>query len=247
MNNTQEFAAYFQCYKNPFATFICLSSFRNFYPNSTVVLLSDNGYDYTEMAKYFNCIYIHSNENLLFIYNDVEGDGKYYNSFKLIERVVNAFTLCKEKYVMWLEDDVHINNKITDTFNYHINGFCPNTISVDNLIKLKETYDIDINYEYRFSGHGGSVFHKDFFISSMNNKIMIQDLLENWVTYGFGTNICQDFLFSLIIILSGGNIGPYNGHYDYLYEINPKITVQHQCKQFYNVPLPDELSHLVKM
>lgn len=38
---------------------------------------------------------------------------------------------------MWLEDDVHINNKITDTFNYHINEFSPNTISVDHLIKLK--------------------------------------------------------------------------------------------------------------
>jgi len=101
-------------------------SFRNFYPNSTVVLLTDNGYDYTEMAKYFNCIYIHSNENLLFIYNEVECDGKYYNSFKLIERVVNAFTLCKEEYIIWLEDDVHIHNKINDTFKYHINGVCPN-------------------------------------------------------------------------------------------------------------------------
>jgi hypothetical protein len=247
MNKLQEFGAYLQCYKNPFATFVCLTSFRKFYPISTIVLLSDNGYDYTEMAKYFQCIYIHSTETLLLTYKDVYGDGKYDNSFMLIERVVNAFKLCKEEYVMWLEDDVHINNMITDTFKYHINGFCPNTISVNHLIKLKQKYDIDINYEYRFSGHGGSVFHKDFFISSMNNKIMIQDLLENWVNYKFPTDIGQDFLFSLIVTLCGGKIGPYNGHYDYLYKINPNITVQHQCKQFYNVPLPDELKHLVKM
>ena len=64
---TQEFGAYLQCHKNPYATYKCLESFRKFYPDNTVVLLSDNGYDYTEMAKYFRCIYIHSDENIVFI------------------------------------------------------------------------------------------------------------------------------------------------------------------------------------
>ena len=132
MNQVQEFGAYLQCYKNPFATFICLMSFRNFYPTSTIVLLSDNGYDYTEMAKYFQCIYIHSTESLLLIYRYVYGDGKYEISFKLIDRVVNAFKLCKEEYVMWLEDDVVINNMITDTFKYHINGFVQTIIWIFN-------------------------------------------------------------------------------------------------------------------
>ena len=61
---TQEFGAYLQCYKNPYATYKCLESFRTFYPDNTIVLLSDNGYDYTKMAEYFKCIYIHSNENI---------------------------------------------------------------------------------------------------------------------------------------------------------------------------------------
>jgi hypothetical protein len=81
----------------------------------------------------------------------------------------------------------------------------------------------------------------------MRNQYIIQDILENWVNYKFPTDICQDFLFSLIVTLSGGKIGPYNGHYDYYYGINPFIDVQHQFKEFYNVPLPYELNHLVKM
>ena len=81
----------------------------------------------------------------------------------------------------------------------------------------------------------------------MNNKVIIHDVLENWVNYKFPTDIGQDFLFSLIVTLSGGNIGPYKGHLDYYRGINPNIDVQHQFKNFYNVPLPDELSHLVKM
>jgi hypothetical protein len=40
--------------------------------------------------------------------------------------------------------------------------------------------------------------------------------------------------------LSGGTIGPYNGHYDYFRGINPRIDVQHQYKELYNVPLPEE-------
>ena len=38
-----DLAAIFQCYKNPLATYECLESFRRFYPDSQIVLLSDNG------------------------------------------------------------------------------------------------------------------------------------------------------------------------------------------------------------
>jgi len=62
----QSLGAFLQCYKEPLATYKCLESFRSFYPDSSIVLLSDNGYDYSEMAKHFHCIYIHSNENIVF-------------------------------------------------------------------------------------------------------------------------------------------------------------------------------------
>ena len=81
---TQEFGAYLQCHKNPYATYKCLESFRKFYPDNTIVLLSDNGYDYTGMSKYFNCIYIHSHENVKFIYDTPNNSGKFENTFKLI-------------------------------------------------------------------------------------------------------------------------------------------------------------------
>ena len=76
--------AYLQCYKNPYATYKCLESFRKFYPTSTVVLLSDNGYDYSKMAEYFNCIYIHSDENLVLIYDNLGTEGALVNSKKLV-------------------------------------------------------------------------------------------------------------------------------------------------------------------
>jgi hypothetical protein len=56
--------AFLQCYKNPLATYHSFFSFKKYYPQGTIVLLSDNGYDYTEMVKHFTCIYIHETENI---------------------------------------------------------------------------------------------------------------------------------------------------------------------------------------
>lgn len=130
---SKSLGAYFQCYKNPFATYKCIKSFRKFYPNNTIVLLSDNGYNYSEMAKYFNCIYIHEYDNAKFIHDNMEDGSHIINSNKLIERIKKVFNLIQEDYVMWLEDDVVINNIITDDFHYDLNGFCPNEIPINQL------------------------------------------------------------------------------------------------------------------
>jgi hypothetical protein len=58
-----EIGAYFQCYKQPCATFRSLALFRQSYPKGTIVLVSDNGLNYSMMANFFNCIYIHDKVN----------------------------------------------------------------------------------------------------------------------------------------------------------------------------------------
>jgi hypothetical protein len=66
-----EIGAYFQCYKQPYATYKVLESYRKYYPTETIVLLSDNGYNYEKMAKHFNCIYIHDTINTHLIYKQI--------------------------------------------------------------------------------------------------------------------------------------------------------------------------------
>jgi hypothetical protein len=246
---TPDFGAYLQCHKNPMATFMCLQSFRTYYPNATIVLLSDNGYDYTEMAKLFHCIYIHETENIWFTYNDLENEGYIVNSNKLVKRICDAFRLYKENYVMWLEDDVSINKPITDVFRYDINGFCPNAFDrFANMYELKQKYpQVDYSKTLVISGHGGSVYHRQNMISYFENKETTQDLLLHWKKYKFPSNIGHDYLFSMIAIFNGGTIGPYDGHTDYFHEINKNIAVQHQYKKWYGVELPQELKHLVTM
>lgn len=234
--SSQSLGAYFQCYRSPMATYKCLESFRRHYPTATVVLLSDNGYNYAKMADHFGCIYIHGHEN--FRMCDIEPK----NVVKLLDRIQQAFQLIPEDYIMWLEDDVVVNQVITDTFRYDINGFCPNTYSPETVRALKCLK----NDTYRWSGHGGSVFHKENLVTYLGNKPMVEDVLENWTQYKLTTNFCQDFVISLLVNLQDGTIGPYEGHADGYHGLNPFIKIQHQYKVWYHVPLPQELVHLIE-
>ncbi len=79
----------------------------------------------------------------------------------------------------------------------------------------------------------------------MQNINIVNDILDNWEYYGFPTTIAQDFVFSLIITICGGKIGPYNGHRDGYNGLDINIDVQHQYKEFYNKPLPNKYKYLV--
>ena len=240
------FGAYLQCHKQPLATFKCLESFRNFYPDSTIVLLSDNGYDYSEMAKVFKCIYIHENENIWLTHNNLEDGSHIVNSKKLIQRIQTAFSLIPEDYIMWLEDDVSINSVITDVFKYDLNGFSPNQFLDFQIEILKKKYTfLDINKIYRFNGHGGSVFCKTF-LKYLQNEEVINDILINWKQYGCPSNLGQDYFFSLVITLNKGTIGTYEGHADCSGYKNDNIVVQHQYKVWYNKDLPKEMEYLIE-
>jgi hypothetical protein len=132
-----------------------------------------------------------------------------------------------------------------DDLKYDLNGFCPNTFSHSTISKLKENHPFLEEKEYRFSGHGGSIFQKKSLLGSFENETVIHDLLQRWLEYGFD-ELCQDVFFSLVLILNKKTVGPYAGHGDSCFE-NTNLIVQHQYKVFYGIPLPDKLKHLVKI
>jgi hypothetical protein len=244
---TQAFGAFLQCYKYPMATYKCIESFRRHYPTNTIVLLSDNGFDYSEMAKYFNCIYIHSYENVPLCNKELDNDKYIENVNKIIERFKTAFNLIEEEYVMWLEDDVSINDKITDIFRYDINGLCPNSYNENMINGLNQRYNyIKKGKIYRWCGQGGSVFNKSNILKYFENKDIINDVLINWQKYNLTEDICHDYFISLLVNLNNGTIGPYEGHNDGFGGLHPEIKIQHQFKYWYNINLENELEYLIK-
>jgi hypothetical protein len=250
---TPDFGAFFLVYKNPLATYKCLESFRRFYPNNSIVLISDNGYNYTEMAKHFNCIYMHCDEQLWLIYEDIEDiklgiNGKQLQWVnKLLKRLYSGFSQIKEEYFIWLEDDVVINRKVNDKLLCDINGYNPNVYHNSILQQLNKKYPIiDVNKRYTWSGGGGSIFCKKNIMKYMENTNIISDVVINWTNYQLTSNIVCDFLLSLITNVNGGTIGPCNRVADgYRNEISPHLDVQHQYKRYYGIDLPEELALLV--
>jgi len=248
-----DIGVYFQCYKQPYATYMALKSFRKYYPTNTIVLVSDNGYDYTNMAEYFSCKYIHRTINTHLIYENIEEIDKGKEGAhvvwakRLCDNLADAFTMIKEDYILWMEDDVIVNGQLQESLLYSLNGYNPNNFWKIALEALHETYShIDPSIPYTWTGGGGSVFHKSHIISYLQDKDCINDLVSNWRTYHLTSNIVCDFFLSLLIHCKNGTIGrlmctcdgPRNTPI-------PSIIFQHQYKRWYGVPLPDDLVHLV--
>lgn len=251
---TPSFGAYFQCYKNPYATYRVLESFRRHYPSSTVVLCSDNGYDYTKMAEHFNCIYHHRTKNMWLIYGKCEEidkgkDGEHIPWAKeLLSHMKSMFSLIKEDYMLWLEDDIAINHPISDPCINDINGFNPNTYWENMKVQLSKKYThIHPLKDYTWSGGGGSIFNKKAILHYLDNEPIINDILMNWRNYDLTSNIVCDFLLSIIVHCNCGTVGSLHAVGDGpCNEIITSLAIQHQYKRYYGVPMPSELSHLVK-
>jgi hypothetical protein len=250
VNATPSFGAYFQCHKNPLSTYKCLESFRRFYPTNSIVLVSDNGHDYTEMARLFKCVYIHCEHSLVYIHREMNNGTHVDHGMKLMKRILDALVHIKEDYFMWLEDDVVINKPVDDIFRYDINGYCPHSFKKETLVAINNKYpNIDPGRDYRWSGHGGSVIKKSSILRCFYNTITARALLENWHQYKLlEDEMPQDYLFSLLMWLNKFTIGPYSGHADGINnELDENIHVQHQYKCYYGMQLPREYAHLVKL
>ena len=223
--------AYFQCYKNPTATFHALENFRKSYPDTTIILLSDNGYNYSKMASHFNAIYIHETENL----SPSVGYG-YRNPIssytKFIDRIRKVLPLIKEEYFMLLEDDVLTKKQYTEEFKGTINGNCVNKIFAKTFKQIP--FYTGPPMDRFFSGHGGSVYHKEQFSEALNNETVTSWLISNWLSLYLGETIDCDIFFSLLVYITGKSVHPLTQHKDGMQYYNSGHVI-HQYKELYKV------------
>lgn len=235
-----DLAAIFQCYKNPLATYECLESFRRFYPDSQVVLLSDNGYDYTEMAKHFKCTYIHETAHCGLSAKKTDG------YLQTVERLLKMITQIRSDYFILLEDDVIIYDRYSHEFKGDINGNCINKIRMSVLKNIP--FSIVKNEDKVYTGHGGSVYRTKSIVGVLNNEEQIKWVIEQWEMIGLGPMIDVDIFLSLIVLINGGTIHHLTQHKDLLTNHvggTNGIAALHQVKHSYGKQLPDNLKHLV--
>lgn len=182
--------AFFQTYKNRRATEFVVENFRLHHPSSPLTLISDAGWDYTEMSEKYNCNYIHSFINLgrqghqeIKIKSDYPNDR--WSAFNKEETLVwlnRFYQACKYglkfgcEYILMLEDDVFITNKISINSNW---DFCcglneGNVINNELLTYIEKKYNCKPNVNY-YSCCGGAIFNCEIFVKNYYKIIKFID------------------------------------------------------------------------
>jgi hypothetical protein len=256
-------AAYYQCYKDPYATIQSVKHYRKSYPDNTLYLLSDNGYDYSALAKEYNCIYEHSTV----VHGGYPSLTRVEDVELFITRLKKALNHIEEEWVMLLEDDVkvfgpydmdllknHMNGinigglqHITDYFNQQYNNkksgnrLCGKLLN--DFIRLFNPHHLD---DLHYSGWGGTVLNVSFFRESLKNdgKIYksIKFLWENTSIKLYVT----DLILSFICFSNGGTIGPLIEACE-IGQYHPSAKSVNFDKSWCGIPVPPEDAHLVKL
>lgn len=222
--------AFFQCHKNYKATEFALKVFRSAYPTSTIILLSDNGYDYSKFVDEYNVIYFHETSSC-----PPSFDAKDTEKHKLcIQRWQHYLPLIKEDYFMILEDDVLVLKPYDEPFLGTINGNCINVLSSEIFKKIPDSPFLPETNVF-YSGHGGSVYHKTQFLHAISNPLRNEFLFTNWYQLGLGPVICFDIFCSLVVLLDGGTIHHLKTHKEKYTNTNSlfEAHVIHQFKDLY--------------
>jgi hypothetical protein len=240
--------AYFQVFKQPYATYKTLEAFRYIYPDAPILLVSDNGYDYTNMAKHFNCKYIHYTSSCPVWVNHM-GDDKLYKQkiLEVYQRFLESIRQLECKYFIFLEDDVLIHRPLKNITDDDLQGACINKINPKVLEMLKLNYS-DINpINNYFSGHGGSLYKRETIMRIFEDKELVNTVIDLSLQYRgniFCINMCFDFFVSIMIYCLGGTIVPLEGHIDCHYW-NNNCIIQHQFKVYYNKDMPEDIRWMV--
>lgn len=164
------FGVHYQCYKNNRATFEVLLNFRIYYPDIPIVLISDNGNDFSDMAEYFNCTYIYSDKQSgNGITNVLKHDNKTNLWLDRIKQTCEVLNDCE--YVLYMEDDVLTRDVITKNPNADIAGPSnPDDFwwSPQIIRWMKENRpNVEIN---GLNGCGGTIFKRTSFLECFDNQ-----------------------------------------------------------------------------
>jgi hypothetical protein len=208
-------------FKNAYATYQCVLSYRAQYPHTTLILLSDNGYDYSGMAYHFNATaYLHEREHIPLAPSG-EGADRVRRQLKLMSRFRRVLRLIPETYFIWLEDDVVVHHRVPlASLRYDLNGYAPNALPAELVANLARHFPHTAmgrhpSSRYVYSGHGGSIFRTETLLLALENRAALQTVLGNSNSHnGAPLVVAHDVLVSVLVYVANGTIGAYEGHAD---------------------------------
>jgi hypothetical protein len=235
-----EIGAIMYCYKNQVATERAIKKFREFYPKGDLVVFSDAGFDYSSICREANAKYIHYNTNLDCKWRTAE------NAFEWFERINNAISYVKNRWIMILEDDVEMKGRFTVTPSAGVWGGKPHLALVSTELthylfsKRRGSRPLLMtDNRIGYGGSGGSILDGQRWKKSYKSEQVRKYLTEMRNAKPDPNNdqeiLHADICFSSLYILWGDCVKPnpeWVEHYDPDPE-NPRYALIHSFKKYY--------------
>jgi glycosyl transferase family 11 len=227
--------AYYQCYKEPHAFLNACQSFRRVYPTSTLVIVSDNGDDFSHAAKYFNAASYKTNKK--------RGGNGATTHITALDQIIVFITnflqgakQISEDYFILMEDDVSIGRSIQMAAGFKDDIIGNNSILADFPVVLQKYVNKQVRY---YGGCGGSLFKRSFWANLDMKKVEVQ-LREFQKMY---SQFHTDMVLSFLCYANDGSIccGQQLFDSEFVQEIDFKKekipAVYHLYKDLYGVPV----------
>jgi hypothetical protein len=251
-------SAFYQCYKQPKAFLHALTAFRQHYPDSTIVLISDGGgYDYTQAAAYFHCRYSQLPLRTGELANSTIFSRRE-DFLDWLERFVVAAKQMTEDYIMLLEDDVTVCKPIHSPLLFDINGANTKEFLGKKMERYLQSRGVKANARNGrifYGGCGGALFRRTFIIEHFADRQKVSDMLTACEPYREGRHLTfysTDYWISVLTYCVGGTIGNYQGFSEQWQwnvwirrHILNNIEVLHQDKRLYNKPLDTDEQKII--
>lgn len=200
--------AYYQCFKNRVATEYVLKSFREHYPEAPVIIVSDGGDDFSDLAQMYNCQYfwrenIQSCRGKALAYN-YDNWILWWNDFKKYVSMLDT------DYMIFLEDDVAVRRPISlDSLPYDVNG-----ISLTMSLARFDLKHIAKN-KSMIGAQGGAVFSMKFLLrifTSEETNVTFSKYRKEIRSSGLKGKWCTDIVLSILTWRHGGTMGDWSGY-----------------------------------
>ena len=225
---------YYQVYKQPKATLEALKDIRKFFPQAPVYLVSDYGYDYSVMAKRYNCAYEHSDLSV----GRCEGCKDIHNVYPWLERIDRAIEYCQTPWMIKMEDDVSIRNKITRIPTCAAAGTSGRwnpQLSKQFIAACEKKSGVKVKYNY-YGMCGGSIFKsKKFKEGRQRDGYDVEEchrLDKRTATYG-------DAILTAFFYMNGMRFFPWRDLSE-PWDKCKDAAFHHPCKKYYNKKLTAE-------
>jgi hypothetical protein len=194
---TVKFGCFHTVYENKRATEFVLEQFRKYHPDAPYTICCDGGVDYSDLARKYNCNYVHSYMRIG-RRNSGHPSGIYGftkdESLHWIHMFREAAIHVKNgggSHMIMMEDDVLTQGEVKIDPNWQCAGFdVPgNKISPSLIEYIRQRYGATPNVDWYGAG-GGSIFNINTFL---DNYHQIYDFIDfefefilNKLDYRFG-------------------------------------------------------------